>query len=206
MKKIFTLLMLVLLSKFAYAAEQSGVIIGVHFAKGFASSEAEITTAPNTSLVVKAPNHDGWRYGIMFGYEEFASPELGVRYYGIFDFGSKYTNGEETDAKGGYSIFTYNFNFNVDVIRDFLLASGMRYGFFAGLNAGYADSRLQLENQNERTVAGLDFGFNTGFRAGYERVTIEIYGRFSVYSQEGKVNEDSVKQPYQVGLRLIYTF
>lgn len=205
MKKILSLFMLVFLSEFACASEQSGVIIGLHLAQGFAKSEAEFNVA-NANTTVKAPNHSGIRYGIMFGYEEFASPELGVRYYGIFDFGNKYTNSEKDDTKGGYSIFTYNFHFNVDVIRDFVLKSGMRYGFFVGLNAGYADSRLHFADKTERTVAGLDFGFNTGVRAGYERVTTEIYGRFGVYEQEGKVSNDTVKQPYQVGFRLIYTF
>lgn len=204
MKKILSLFMLIFLSKFAYANEQSGVIIGLHLAQGFAKSEAEFT---NLAQTVKAPSLSGIRYGIMFGYEEFASPELGVRYYGIFDFGNKYTNSEKEDTKGGYSIFTYNFHFNIDVIRDFVLRSGMRYGFFVGLNAGYADSRLHFADKTERTVAGFDFGFNAGVRAGYERVTTEIYGRFGVYEQEGKkVVNDTVKQPYQVGFRLIYTF
>lgn len=218
MRKILMAFMALFLGVSLNASDQSGVIVGFHFNKAFAKSKME--AVDGISDDVNAPNHNAWRYGLLLGYEEFASPELGVRYYGVFDFGNKYENSEDDELLGGYKIFTYNFNFNVDVVRDFVMNSGMRYGFFAGVSGGYSDSRVQFKDNSELTLAGLDFGFNAGVRIGYGPVNTEIYGHFSVLGQDSKASKEfkddtgatistydfNVKQPYQVGLRLIYSF
>ena len=209
MKKILCVFTLLFVGVWAFASEQNGVVMGFHIARATAKSEFEAS-----NITTQAPSHRAYRYGLMLGYEEFASPELGVRYYGVFDFGSKYKNDEKSDEKGGYQIFTYNFNFNIDVIRDYVMQSGMRYGFFVGLSGGYADNRVQFADDAELTVSGLDFGFNTGVRIGYKAINTEIFGRFSVMEQEskgthtlgGQPYEFRVKQPYSVGLRITYTF
>lgn len=208
MRKILVALIALFVGVGASASEQSGVIMGFHFTKAFAKSSMNATDG--TSSDVTAPSHDAFRYGLLLGYEEFASPELGVRYYGVFDFGNKYENKEKSDLEGGYKIFTYNFKLNVDVVRDFVMNSGMRYGFFAGIAGGYADSRVQFKDDTELTVAGLDFGFNVGVRVGYGPVNTEIYGHFSVLEQESKISlngyDYAIRQPYNFGLRVIYSF
>ena len=116
MKKVFVSLLL--LSSFALAEEKNKNFWGVQF--GLANAKSQ-----QSNVNISVPTHKSYRSAFLLGYEKAlcktCESEYSMRYYGLIDFGTKYNNGETGPA--GYHIYTYNFNFNVDLMRNFFNTS-----------------------------------------------------------------------------------
>lgn len=203
MKKVFVSLLL--LSSFVLAEEKNKNFWGVQF--GLANAKSQ-----QSNVNISVPTHKSYRSAFLLGYEKAlcktCESEYSMRYYGLIDFGTKYNNGETGPA--GYHIYTYNFNFNVDLMRNFFNTGSLRYGTFSGLSFGYADHRVKDKKQqpNALTVSGFDLGVNAGLRISADLFSIELYSRFGLLEQKRYTGNfiHKIHQPFQAGIRYTFVF
>ena len=154
----------------------------------------------------------GLRYGIVFGQKGFSTDYdfLGVRYYLMGDYGTyKYTDIET------FEISTFNLSLNFDALLNFFSTDNFDLGVFAGVGLGYAYHKVPI---SEMMMSGVDVGVNLGLMGSFaQNHSIEFYTRFSFMEQELKSNgynlysgyssfTEKVQQPFQAGLRYIYSF
>ena len=195
MKKVLTSVTLAsALMTSAAVAEESGVLLGFNVGYGAAKPTGTLSSGSYT----------GFRYGFLGGYKEILSSNMGMRYYATLDFGTKYTKGDNNP-----NIKTINFYLNGDALFNFALDNSMEYGAFVGLALGYINHDISGGGLGETKPKGFDLGINLGLRAqSYANHSLEIYSRFGLLSQEATANNLTFKvtQPYQVGVRYIYSF
>ena len=196
MKKVLTSVALAsVLMTGAAVAEESGALLGFNVGYGAANP---------TGYTLASGNHTGFRYGLIGGYKEILSSNMGMRYYATLDFGTKYSKGD-----GNPDIKTINFYLNGDALFNFALDNSMEYGAFVGLALGYINHTISGGGVGESKPDGFDLGINLGLRAqSYANHSLEIYSRFGLLNQEATAAGFTykVKQPYQVGVRYIYSF
>lgn len=196
MKKITTSVVLAsLLATSSLVAEESGFFGGVNLGYGVARP---------SGAGIPGGSYGGFRYGLIGGYKEILSSNMGMRYYATLDFGTKYTKGDNNP-----NIKTINFYLNGDALFNFALDNSMEYGAFVGLALGYINHDISGGGLGETKPKGFDLGINLGLRAqSYANHSLEIYSRFGLLSQEATANNLTFKvtQPYQVGVRYIYSF
>lgn len=195
MKKVLTSVVLAsALMASSALAEESGALLGFNVGYGAASPSGVPTTG----------NYTGFRYGILGGYKEILSSNIGMRYYATLDFGTKYSKGD-----GNPDIKTINFYLNGDALFNFALDNSMEYGAFIGLAVGYINHTISGGGIGDSKPDGFDLGINLGLRAqSYANHSLEIYSRFGLLNQEVTAAGYTFKvsQPYQVGVRYIYSF
>lgn len=208
-------------------AEESGAFIGVQGAYGSGEIEAETGTAVNDALAAAAAAAGGnyvssssepvefgaFRYGLVVGYKQFFTERLGLRYYGMLDYGT-YIHEEDLPGGGTASaeFNTLNVNANVDVIFNFIASSNFDFGIFGGVSLGYTNHSPQdsgSSSEESKSTGGFDAGINLGVRtniAGHHG--IELFGRVGLTEQkdEGKLITVKYFQPYAVGLRYTFSF
>lgn len=194
MKKILTSAVVAsALMMSASFAEESGAFAGLNVGYGAAKP-----TGLNTG-----GNYTGFRYGLIAGYKEILSSNIGMRYYATLDFGTDYSKGD-----GNPDISTINFYLNGDALFNFAQDNSMEYGAFLGLALGYINHTIS-DNIGESKPDGFDLGINLGLRAqSYSNHSLELYSRFGLLNQEATAAglTHKVTQPYQVGVRYIYSF
>lgn len=186
-------------------AEKNGTFWGVQF--GLANAKSQ-----QSNIQASIPTHKSYRTGLLLGYKKSlcsaCESQYAIRYYGILDFGTKYNNKEMGPT--GYNIYTYNFSFNADVMRNFFKTGAFRWGTFTGLSFGYADHRTREKRMHpyNLTVAGFDLGVNAGLRFNTDNVSIELYSRFGLLEQKRFTDEftHKIKQPFQMGIRYTFSF
>lgn len=195
MKKVLTSVVLAsALMTSSALAEESGALLGFNVGYGAASPSGVPTSG----------NYTGFRYGILGGYKEILSSNIGMRYYATLDFGTKYSKGD-----GNPDIKTINFYLNGDALFNFALDNSMEYGAFIGLAVGYINHTISGGGIGDSKPDGFDLGINLGLRAqSYANHSLEIYSRFGLLNQEVTAAGYTFKvsQPYQVGVRYIYSF
>lgn len=194
MKKILTSAIVAsALMMSASFAEESGAFAGLNVGYGAAKP-----TGLNTG-----GNYTGFRYGLIAGYKEILNSNIGMRYYATLDFGTDYSKGD-----GNPDISTINFYLNGDALFNFAQDNSMEYGAFLGLALGYINHTIS-DNVGESKPDGFDLGINLGLRAqSYSNHSLELYSRFGLLNQEATAAGLTYKvtQPYQVGVRYIYSF
>ncbi|TQR28189.1 outer membrane beta-barrel protein [Campylobacter sp. MIT 97-5078] len=192
MKKIFTSVAVAsALLASAAVAEDSGAFVGANVAYGAAK--------PNSG-----GSHTGFRYGIIAGYKDFFNADFGVRYYGTFDLGTKYTKGSNNPQ-----IETMNLYVNADALYNFAQEGDLEYGVFGGVGLGYVSHEVKNKRRGNDKPDGFDVALNLGLRTTYNYVHgFELFTRFGLLNQEATANgiTSKVKQPYQVGLRYTFSF
>ena len=195
MKKVMTSVALAgVLATSSLVAEESGFFAGLNLGYGVASP---------TGSSVSGGSYGGFRYGILGGYKEILSSNMGMRYYATLDFGTRYTKGESNP-----DISSVNFYINGDALLNFGQDNTMEYGAFVGLALGYLNHTIHASIGNSKPN-GFDLGINVGFRAqSYNHHSLEIYGRFGMLDQEATAAGFTYKvsQPWQAGFRYIYSF
>lgn len=196
MKKVLTSVVVAsALMTSAALAEESGALLGFNVGYG----AAKPTGTPTTG------NYTGFRYGLIGGYKEILSSNMGMRYYATLDFGTKYSKGD-----GNPDIKSINFYLNGDALFNFALDNSMEYGAFVGLALGYINHTISsFGSVGESKPNGFDLGINLGLRAqSYSNHSLEIYSRFGLLNQDVTAAGYTFKvsQPYQVGVRYIYSF
>ena len=174
-------------------AEEEGAYAGVQLGYGWTkhkfSSGSKITPA-------------ALRYGITGGYKQFLDENLGLRYYGVFDYGS---GKKSTKSNGKATVTTWNFNVNADALYNFMSMDDMEFGAFGGLSLGYANHKTKLGGGGKIKASGFDAGINFGLRANFAaQHGVEIYNRVSFLTQ--KKNNNKYSQPYNIGLRYTFSF
>lgn len=180
----------------AAMAENSGVFLGANI--GYGAANVSATGASKS-------NYTGFRYGILGGYKEILSDRMGMRYYATLDYGTKYTRGS-----GNPDIRSLNIYANGDALFNFAQDNAMEYGAFVGIALGYNHHTVSsYGGYGESKPDGFDLGINLGLRAqSSANHSLEIYSRFGLLDQDvtalGATIE--VSQPYQVGVRYIYSF
>lgn len=195
MKKVLTSVALAsALMTNAAVAEESGALLGFNVGYGAAK--------PTGAGI--GGTYTGFRYGFLGGYKEILSSNIGMRYYATLDFGTKYSKGD-----GNPDIKTINFYLNGDALFNFALDNSMEYGAFIGLALGYINHTISGGGLGESKPNGFDLGINLGLRAqSYANHSLEIYSRFGLLNQDVTAMGYTFKvsQPYQVGVRYIYSF
>lgn len=179
-------------------AEESGAFAGLNVGYGAAKPTGLHTGG----------NYTGFRYGLIAGYKEILSSNIGMRYYATLDFGTDYSKGD-----GNPDISTINFYLNGDALFNFAQDNSMEYGAFLGLALGYINHTISggtaPYNVGKSKPDGFDLGINLGLRAqSYSNHSLELYSRFGLLNQEATAAGFTYKvtQPYQVGVRYIYSF
>ena len=176
-------------------AEDSGFFGGVNLGYG---------AAKPSGVGISGGNYTGFRYGLLGGYKEILSSNVGMRYYATLDFGGKYTNGS-----GNPEIRSINAYANGDALFNFAHDDAMEYGAFVGLALGYVHHRISGGGVGKTKPDGFDLGVNVGLRAqSFNHHSLEIYSRFGLLNQDVTAlgYTFKVSQPYQVGVRYIYSF
>lgn len=195
MKKVFTSVVLAsTLMTSSIIAEESGAFFGLNVGYGAAKPTGTPTGGSYT----------GFRYGLIGGYKEALSSNIGMRYYATLDFGTKYSKGD-----GNPDIKTTNFYLNGDALFNFAQDNSMEYGAFLGLALGYINHTISGSGVGKSKPDGFDLGINLGLRVQtYSNQGLELYSRFGLLNQEATAAGYTFKvsQPYQVGVRYIYTF
>lgn len=177
-------------------AENSGVFLGANV--GYGAAKLSAAGASSSS-------YTGFRYGILGGYKEVLSDRMGMRYYATLDYGTKYTRGS-----GNPDITSLNIYANGDALFNFAQDDTMEYGAFVGIALGYNHHTVSgYGGYGESKPDGFDLGINLGLRAqSAANHGLEIYSRFGLLDQDvtalGTTIE--VSQPYQFGVRYIYSF
>ena len=168
-------------------AETSGAFAGVYM--GMRGTKAETEVKSNYSWYNGSTTSSGIKYGILGGYHQSFSDELGLRYYGAADIGD----------------FTTNISANADALYSFTKTESVEFRGFGGAWLGYAS--------HDGDVSGFDLGINLGVRAVVaQKHGIEFYGHFGFLSQDkdyGALFGTStlkLSQPYQIGLRYTFSF
>lgn len=152
-----------------------------------------------------------YRFGILGGYKQFFTPELGARYYLSVESGSKFTK------SGHYPQFQrLDIAANADVLYNFLRSEALEYGVFAGLSLDYAMNEEKLKSVDGPDGQGLDLGLNLGFRLNYaQNHGFELYSRLGLNGVKLGTADDNtptpysekkLKTPYSLGLRYTYSF
>ena len=166
-------------------AETDGAFAGVYM--GMRGTKAE--TKSNYSWYNGSTTSSGMKYGILGGYYQSFSDELGLRYYGAADIGD----------------FTTNISANVDALYSFTKTESVEFRGFGGAWLGYAS--------HDGDVSGFDLGINLGVRAVVaQKHGIEFYGHFGFLSQDKDFSSFAgtstlkLSQPYQIGLRYTFSF
>ena len=184
-------------------AEDSGFFGGVNL--GYGAAKPSGTNTKN-SISIVGDNYTGFRYGLLGGYKEILSSNVGMRYYATLDFGGNYTNGS---GNGKPEVRTINLYANGDALFNFAHDDAMEYGAFVGLALGYVHHKISGGGVDNTKLNGFDLGVNVGLRAqSFNHHSLEIYSRFGLLNQDTTASGDTYKvsQPYQVGVRYIYSF
>lgn len=213
-------------------AETDGVFVGVQAGYGGLTLKNEYKNSFDpTENVSDSTSTNGFRYGFVLGYKTFFNPQFDIRYYAAVDLGTDYEKDlTDTDGdKATLKINSYNITANADVLYNFISDRDLDFGGFVGLGLGYANHKIKVESVGgtliesvggnaEKTLEGFDLGINLGLRANIAyNHSIELYSRFSILPQEEEIertypggltltNTHTVQQPYQVGLRYIFSF
>ena len=199
----------------AAVAETSGAFIGVQGAYG--DAEINFETGSAASEVVGTRTSDesisfgAFRYGIVAGYKQFFTDNFGLRYYGMFDYGTNIHEEEVAGETITTEFNTLNVNANVDVMFNFIATESFDLGIFGGVSLGYANHSPKEKDDegNDDSVGGFDAGINLGVRANIAgHHGIELFSRIGVAEQEkeGEIITTKFSQPYQVGLRYVFSF
>lgn len=109
--------------------------------------------------------------GLLAGYKQFFTHKFGLRYYGLFNYGSyQGLNGTDFSVK--------NLNVNVDALYNFVANELDGFGVFGGLSLGYAEQKYPSTGY---TRDGLDFGINLGFKGNFlSNQSAEFFTRFGL--------------------------
>ena len=189
-------------------AETDGAFVGVQAGYGGLKVKQEST---GESL---SENLTGFRYGFLAGYKQFFTPEFGARYYASVDLGTDY----KKDMSEGFTmkISSYTITANADALYNFISSSDLDFGAFLGLSLGYANHKLKgTDGSPDIKPSGFDLGINFGLRTNIaQNHGIELYSRFGVLQQKEETSPDGsedittfkAQQPYQVGLRYVFSF
>ena len=208
-------------------AETDGAFVGVQAGYGGLKLKVESEYKDDAGNVEKEPSQSesasAFRYGFVAGYKQFFTPEFGARYYASVDLGTNYKK-DITDEYGNKStikVSSYNIAANADALYNFVSSSDLDFGAFLGLSLGYANHKVKVEaegaNIPDIKPSGFDLGINFGLRTNIaQNHGIELYSRFGVLQQKKEYKETyeggedtmtfKVQQPYQVGLRYVFSF
>lgn len=172
-------------------AESEGFFVGGSLANRSIKAEIESNTLYSYGV---SGTFSAIKLGIVGGYNQNFTPELGLRYYAHADFLDD----------------TINLNANVDALYSFFKNDQMEVRGFAGLFAGLASHDWVSES-----ISGFDLGLNLGARfVLLEKHGIELFGKFGFLSQDkdysyantvGKYTY-KISQPYQIGVRYTFSF
>ena len=170
-------------------AETDGAFAGVYMGMRGTKAETEVKSNYSWYNGNASTTSSGMKYGILGGYHQSFSDELGLRYYGAADIGD----------------FTTNISANVDALYSFTKTESVEFRGFGGAWLGYAS--------HDGDVSGLDLGINLGVRAVVaQKHGIEFYGHFGFLSQDKDFSSFAgtstlkISQPYQIGLRYTFSF
>ena len=220
------------------AAESGGAFVGFQLGYGRVSAEIAYEATDRSygaSNFTGALSGSSFRYGFLVGYKQFFAQGFGLRYYGVFDYGtvSKRKIRFDTDevmARQTYrverDIIVWNLNANVDVLVNFISRKDLEFGAFGGLSLGYTGNRVddsvdvdrwdisgrwQTLTYRTETASGgsFDCAANFGFRTNIAKHhSIELYSRFVVLKQKDGIEKQDWKSqhPYAVGLRYVSSF
>ena len=178
--------------------------------------ESEYKNADNPSLNESengSISANGFRYGFVAGYKQFFTPEFGVRYYTSVDLGADYK--KKMDNGSTMKITTYNISANADALYNFVSSSDYDFGVFLGLGFGYTNHKIRIDSAIE--PSGFDLGVNFGFRTHIaQNHGVELYTHFGVLQQKEEIKSTfdnsslisvfKAQQPYQIGLRYVFSF
>lgn len=211
-------------------AETDGAFVGVQAGYGGLKLKVESEYDDGAGNVEKGPSEsisaNGFRYGFVLGYKSFFTPEFGARYYAAVDLGTDYKKDlSDTDPDTGETtkttikVNTYNITANADALYNFVSSRDLDFGAFLGLSLGYANHKYKGEGESpDIKPSGFDLGINFGLRTNIaQNHGIELYSRFGVLQQKKEIKESyengdfdtqtyKAQQPYQVGLRYIFSF
>ena len=197
-------------------AETDGAFVGGQLGAGWIKLKLESKYDDGVSHIDKISESDnGFRYGFIVGYKRFFTPEFGVRYYGVIDFGGYDNITNETFNTLKITVNALNLNANADAIYNFVTNDSLDFGIFGGLSLGYTS----YYGDDGYGMSGFDLGINFGVKAQIvQKHGIEIYSRFDLLEQkkdfifrdyDGSYTETDtykLQQPYAVGLRYTYSF
>ena len=198
-------------------AETDGAFVGVQAGYG-----GHKFTLEHSGGSIDINGLGSFRYGILAGYKQFFTPEFGLRYYGLLDYGTSNKKGKDSNLGADVQVSALNVNANVDALYNFISNESLDFGAFAGLSLGYASASVKTpdaDNLEKDTPAGFDFGINFGLRANIaQNHGIELYSRFGLLKHKkdrSEIDEEDgspftltykTSQPYAVGLRYSFSF
>ena len=216
-------------------AETDGAFVGVQLGYGGikTKNEASLSGGGETQHEsLGSESASALRYGFIAGYKQFFTENFGLRYYGVFDYGTDFKVDNAMDMgtetlKFSPKISVLNISANVDALYNFISNDSLEFGAFGGLSLAYANytAKNALIDTNaiepaykDFKFSGFDMGINVGIRAQIaQQHGIELYGRFAFIEnkKEETILEDvdakvtqtfKASQPYQVGLRYTFSF
>ena len=206
-------------------AETDGAFVGVQAGYGGLKVKIERENkdandaSNNQSETLFNESMGGFRYGFLAGYKQFFTPEFGARYYASVDLGTDYKKDiTEGGTKTTIKVSSYNIAANADALYNFISSSDLDFGAFLGLSLGYANHKLKgTDGSPDIKPSGFDLGINFGLRTNIaQNHGIELYSRFGVLQQKKEIKETydgsevimtyKAQQPYQVGLRYVFSF
>ena len=205
-------------------AETDGAFVGVQAGYGGLKLKVESEFKDDAGNVEKYPSQSesasAFRYGFVAGYKQFFTPEFGARYYASVDLGTNYKKDitDEYGDKTTIKVSSYNIAANADALYNFVSSRDLDFGAFLGLSLGYANHKFKgTDGAPDIKPSGFDLGINFGLRTNIaQNHGIELYSRFGVLQQKKEIKETydggedtttyKAQQPYQVGLRYVFSF
>ncbi len=177
------------------AAEESGWFLGV---------KGDIQNLSNYTKISRdgGGNNDGsnrtstttsQQIGILGGYKKFFSPKLGVRFYGVLDYGRI---DRDYDIGVNNTENSFGFGANVEALFNFVETESWGLGAFAGGGLGYVGSWYDYPSSwanYTRTKHGFDMGVNVGLRVNFgRRHGLEILNRLGFTTSRHKYDYETL--------------
>lgn len=187
-----------------YDYDRSGSFIGVELGYG------ELLSTVDTVYGVLKEKDDGFKYGVLLGYNKFFIKYFGIRFYGNFNVS------QFNDKTNGDWAYRLNYGANLDMVANFLATDYADLGAFVGVGLGgqtyiFTGKTKQVldyaeANGLEVSHTSFDVGLNVGLRTNIAKhLGIEVAARVP-FIKHKMVTSFILQETYSISARLLWNY
>lgn len=173
----------------------------------------ELLNTASTNYGVLKEKDDGFKYGLLLGFNNFFVKYFGIRYYANVNVT------QVKDKTSGDWLFRLNYGANLDAIANFLATDYADLGVFVGLGVGGQTYFFTGQNKEaldtfesmgaKVSYTSVDVGLNVGLRTniakhlGIEVATRAPFIKHNLLEQKGVY---VLKETYSISARLLWNY
>ena len=187
-----------------YDYDRSGSFIGVELGYG------ELLSTADTVYGVLKEKDDGFKYGVLLGYNKFFIKYFGIRFYGNFNVI------QFNDKTSGDWLYRLNYGANLDMVANFLATDYADLGAFVGVGLGgqtyifTGETKQYLDyaeaNGLEVSYTSFDVGLNVGLRTNIAKhLGIEVAARVP-FIKHKMFASYQLQETYSISARLLWNY